>query len=353
MNKQKAIVILSPGFASSKTDSTCLPMQQDFVKSLMEIYPDLSVVILAFQYPYVVKTYNWHGATVMSFNGRNKRGFSRLLLRQKISKALKEIHQKTKIIGLLSFWYGECALVAKKFGNKNGLRHYCWIMGQDAREKNKYPKRLHPKPEELIALSDFLQEEFERNHNVKPFTVIPPGIESIHFTNQAKDIDIIAVGSLIPLKRFDIFIAVLAELKKDLTTFKAMMIGQGPERLALEKMIRDFHLESHVSLAGELPYDKVLEHMQRSKVLLHPSSYEGFSGVGMEALSKGAHVISFCQPMKQKIKNWHIVDTTEEMKNKTLQILQDPHTVYKPVIPYSMRDTVDRIMELFTKNYKA
>lgn len=349
MNKQKSIVVLSPGFAASETDSTCLPMQQDFVKSLMAMHPDVSIIILAFQYPYVVKIYNWHGATVMSFSGRNKGGFSRLLLRQKINKALKEVHHKNQIIGLLSFWYGECALVAKRFGDKYGIRHYCWVMGQDARKKNKYPKRLHPKPEELIALSDFLQEEFERNHNVKPLTVIPPGIEPNQLTNDKKNIDILAVGSLIPLKQYNILITVLAEIKKHIPTGKALLIGEGPERTSLENLIKETGLQSNISLTGELPYDKVLEHMKRTKVFLHPSIYEGFSGVCMEALSKGAHVISFCQPMKQDIKNWHIVDTTEEMKNIALQILQNPYTVYEPVIPYFMSETVNRMMALFTE----
>jgi glycosyltransferase involved in cell wall biosynthesis len=349
MNKQKAIVILSPGFAASETDSTCLPMQQDFVKSLMKMHPRLSVIIIAFQYPYVIKIYNWQGAKVMSFNGRNKGGFSMLLLRQKIYKALKEIHHKNQIISLLSFWYGECALVAKRFGDNNGIRHYCWIMGQDAREKNKYPKRLHPKPEELIALSDFLQEEFEKNHKVKPSIVIPPGVESTQFTNHKKDIDILAVGSLIALKRYDMLMPILAEIKKQIPRVKSLLIGEGPERTSIENLVKESGLQLDISLAGELPYDKVLEHMQRTKVFLHPSSYEGFSGVCMEALSKGAHVISFCQPMKQDIKNWHIVDTTTEMKNKTLQILQNPDTVYQPVIPYSMSETVDKMMELFSE----
>jgi glycosyltransferase involved in cell wall biosynthesis len=349
MNKQKAIVILSPGFAASETDSTCLPMQQDFVKSLMKMHPRLSVIILAFQYPYDVKIYNWQEATVMSFNGRNKGGFSRLLLRQKIFKALKEINHKNQIIGLLSFWYGECAFVAKKFGDNNGIRHYCWIMGQDARKKNKYPKRLRPKPEEVIALSDFLQEEFEKNHKVKPAIVIPPGVKTTQFTNHKKDIDILAVGSLIALKRYDILIAILAEIKKQIPIVKSLLIGEGPERSSIEKLIKESGLQSNISLTGELSYDKVLKHMERTKVFLHPSSYEGFSGVCMEALSKGAHIISFCQPMKQDIKNWHIVETTEEMKNKTLQILQNPDTEYEPVIPYSMSETVDKMMELFTE----
>ena len=352
MNKQKAIVILSPGFAASETDSTCLPMQQDFVKSLIKMHPELSIIILAFQYPYAIKTYKWHGATVISFNGRNKGGFSRLLLRKKVYKVLKEVHRKNQIIGLLSFWYGECALVAKRFGDQYGIRHYCWVMGQDARKKNKYPKRLHPKPEELIALSDFLQKEFESNHSIKPSVVIPPGVELNQFTDHIRDIDILAVGSLIPLKQYDILITVLAEIKKYIPTIKALLIGEGPERTSLENLIKYSGLQSNISLTGELPYANVLEHMQRTKVFLHPSSYEGFSGVCMEAVSKGAHVISFCQPMKQDIKSWHIAATREEMRNTTVEILQNPDTVYEPVIPYSISETVIRMMALFTKETK-
>ena len=53
--------------------------------------------------------------------------------------------------------------------------------------------------------------------------------------------------------------------------------------------------------------------MQRTKIFLHTSSYEGFSGACLEALYAGAHVISFCEPMKQKIDHWHIVKDEKEM----------------------------------------
>jgi glycosyltransferase involved in cell wall biosynthesis len=46
--------------------------------------------------------------------------------------------------------------------------------------------------------------------------VIPPGIDEREFPrpNSTKDIDIVAAGSLIPLKQYHIFIEVVAELKK-------------------------------------------------------------------------------------------------------------------------------------------
>ena len=108
-------------------------------------------------------------------------------------------------------------------------------------------------------------------------------------------------------------------------------------------------LEENVSLAGELPYQEVLAMMQRAKILLHPSAYEGFSGVCMEALYAGAHVISFCRAMNENIDHWYIVQSEEEMKEKILELLHDPGTAYKSVTAFPMDDTVKKIMELFSE----
>jgi glycosyltransferase involved in cell wall biosynthesis len=87
--------------------------------------------------------------------------------------------------------------------------------------------------------------------------------------------------------------------------------------------------------------------MQRTKVFVHPSSYEGFSGVCQEALAAGAYIISFCKPMKQDIKHWHIVSNKDEMKAQALEVLQNPDTVFENIIPFSMQDTAKKMMGLF------
>ena len=124
-------------------------------------------------------------------------------------------------------------------------------------------------------------------------------------------------------------------------------MGNGPEKERLQTLITKSGLEITVSLTGELPYPKTLQLMQRTKVFLHPSSYEGFSGVCLEALYAGAHVISFCKPMKQGIENWHIVSSKEEMKERAISILEDPDIVYKSVLFSSMEDAARKIMTLF------
>ena len=54
-DKQKTFVILTPGFAKDEADSTCIPTQQNFVRALKELYPQLNIIILAFDYPYIQK----------------------------------------------------------------------------------------------------------------------------------------------------------------------------------------------------------------------------------------------------------------------------------------------------------
>jgi glycosyltransferase involved in cell wall biosynthesis len=346
---ERTLVILIPGFAENEADSTCLPMQQSFVRALNRIYPQLNLIVLAFQYPYFKKEYKWFDATVISFDGRNKGGLSRLLLRRKLYAVLKKINKEKKIAGLLSFWYGECALVGKRFAGKYHLSHYCWIMGQDAGKENKYPQRIQVNPAELIALSDFLRDEFEKNHSIRPQHMIPAGIDPQQFTalTNKRDIDILAAGSLIQLKQYDVFIETVAEIKKQFPELKAMLVGDGPEKEKLQDLVTKSGLESAITLTGELPHPEVLGLMQRTKVFLHPSSYEGFSGVCLEALAAGIHVISFCKAMKQEIGHWHIASSKEEMKQKALEILQTPGIVHSPASPFLINDSVKAIMRLF------
>jgi glycosyltransferase involved in cell wall biosynthesis len=349
-NEKKTFIILTPGFPENENDSTCLPLQQSFIRSLKELYPQLEIIILSFQHPYHKKKYSWFGIEVIPFSGRNKGGLTRLLLRKKINATLKEIHTANKISGLLSFWCNECAWIGKHFGDQHGIRHYCWILGQDAKKENKYPRSLHPLPGELVALSDFIQDEFEKNHGTRPLHMITPGIDSKQFQpfTAEKDIDILAAGSLIPLKQYDIFLEVVTEIKKHVPSIKAVLIGDGPEKEKLKALITTMDLQSNLTLAGELPHVEVLQYMQRAKVFLHTSFYEGFGVVCIEALHAAARVISFVKPMHAGIQNWHIAVNKEDMIQKNLEILNTPDAVYTRVTPFLLQDSVKKMMQLFS-----
>jgi glycosyltransferase involved in cell wall biosynthesis len=348
LNKQ-TLIILIPGFAKNESDSTCLPAQQLLIKKINQLFPELEIIIIPFHYPYINKEYHWHGNLVIPFNGKNKGGILQKLLWLNIYKRLKKIKRQKNIIGIFSCWCGECALIGNLFAQRNNIKHYIWICGQDARANNKLVKFIKPKPESLIAISKAVQKEFEKNHQVLPKYIIENGIDTdVYDKNDVeKNIDIIGVGSLIPLKRFEILIETVHLLKQTNHHINAIICGKGLEKDKLELMIKSLQLENNIQLLGEVAHDEVLKYLQRSKILLHPSSYEGFSGACIEALYAGAHIISFCNPVEEKIKHWHIADTNENMFNKAKEILDNITPDFSPVLINDMKSSAQKLMGLY------
>jgi glycosyltransferase involved in cell wall biosynthesis len=348
-NEMKTIVILTPAFPANESESYWVPSQQLFVKALRKNFPELNIIVLSFLYPYHKSEYDWNEIKVNSFDGMHQRKLKRLLLLRTIWQTLKKIKKENNVIGIFSFWCRECALIGKWFGKWHKVKHLCWICGQDARKMNKMVKLIRPTSEELVAMSNFLVNEFEKNHGVRPAHVIHNAIDPQSFPpiSVERDIDILGAGSFEPLKQYDVFTKIVKAIREKLHNIKAYHCGIGVEKEKIQSLIKELALENHFQLLGGKPHDELMILMQRTKVFLHPSLYEGFSTVCLEALYAGAHVVSFCDPMEGKIPHWHIVRTKEEMIEKTSEILQQPFTEYKPVLLHSMDDSVKAVMNLF------
>ena len=347
--RKKTLVILSPGFPMDEADSTCIPPQQVFVRNLKSQYPALNVIVLAFEYPYYQSSYQWNNVSVISFGGANKGGLTRLNTWRRVRLTLRRLNKQFQLIGLLSFWMGDCAFIADRFAKRRNLKHFCWILGQDAKPDNKYFRWAKPQAESLVALSDFIATEVNQNYQVAPAHVIPVGIDSRLFgePSRTRDIDILGAGSLIPLKLYSMLINMIGSLHTYFPNLRAVICGNGPERHLLESLIKDYHLENNIELMGELPHNAVLALMQRTKVFAHPSSYEGLGMVCLEALYAGAQVVSFVRPMDEPIKNWHFAKTPDDMVNILKRLLDDPYCNNGKVAPYLIADTCNKIMSLY------
>jgi glycosyltransferase involved in cell wall biosynthesis len=354
-NKPDTLIILTPGFPENEADSTCIPPQQVFVKALKQNNPQLNIIVLTFHYPFFSSRYQWNDIDVVSFGGEKKGRIYRKMIGLLVWAELKKINKEYHVIGLLSFWMGQCAFIGSWFAEKYNLKHYCWILGQDAKEGNKYVNRLNPKGRSLIALSDFIAAEFYKNYGIFPNHLIPVGIDTSLFAEiiPEKDLDILGAGSFIPLKQYDVFIEVIKLLKKDFPAIKACICGDGPEMTHLRTMIDVMDLEDNIKLLGRQTHAEVLALMQRSKVFLHPSNYEGFGAVCLEALYAGAQVVSFVKPMDATIQNWHIAQDKEAMLQMLTEILQNPNTEHQPILPYSIHDNASAAMKLFDYNPAA
>src|SRR5690606_24831206 len=268
---------------------------RQFCLAAKETLTNTRLVVIAFQYPYRKEKYTWHDIPVIALGGHNRRAPWRFFTWLRAWRQLKRLRRLHQVKGVLSLWLGETALVGKMFARRNGIPHYTWLQGQDAKKGNRYARLVKPRAETLIAISRFNRDEYEKNHGVRPFMVAANGVRAQAFpplNEGARDIHVMGAGSLIALKNFDLFVRIVHALKKEWPDIRAVVAGDGPEDRELLALSIRLGLQQNIQFTGALPHGQVLQLMNRSMVFLHPSSYEGLSTVVIEALYSGCKVVS-------------------------------------------------------------
>jgi glycosyltransferase involved in cell wall biosynthesis len=349
----KTLVILTPGFPSNEGDSTCLPTQQNLVRAFNAIDPALEIIILSIQYPYVRSEYKWFGNTVKTYNGKNLNLLRRITLWLVIYQEIKRICKDKNVMAILSFWCGEAAFIGHWFAKFNSISHFCWICGQDARKQNLFVKLMRLRPAELVAISKFIQEEFKRNHCIMPAHIVENGIVEDHNQEQKdRSIDIIGVGSLTSLKQYNVLVDVVHQLSGE-RKLQAMICGSGPGAVPLQQKIDSCGLKDNILLTGEISNAAVKDLLLQSKILLHPSSYEGYSTACLEALQSGCFVISFTNPGGIGTGRWFVVDSVDEMYQTCQQLLSSNNIEFTYTIINTIDDAAKRFLKLFNVQSKS
>jgi glycosyltransferase involved in cell wall biosynthesis len=265
---------------------------------------------------------------------------------------LKKIIREENVQAILSIWMLDCAMVSEFLSKELNIPHFCWMHGQDARSGNKFVNKIKPKSERVMAISDLLQKEFEKNYGIKAAYVIENGVgEEIfpEFNSGDRKIDVLGVGSLNSNKNYSLFIDVIAQLKTEFPQLKAMLIGDGSQRKMLENRIDALGLREIVEMKGSVPRNEVLHHMSKAKIFLHTSNYEGSSGVIMEALYSGCYVVSTISLSLKPVKNLELASNAEELKAKIASLLsgkiQPERVVYN-----TMRNSAEKMLSVILKD---
>lgn len=85
------------------------------------------------------------------------------------------------------------------------------------------------------------------------------------------EVDVVAVGRLVPKKGFDLLLRAVAEMTGAGREVDVVVVGEGPERTALESLRDEIGVQGAVRLAGALPHAEVLDLIGRSRVLALPA----------------------------------------------------------------------------------
>lgn len=351
MNSNRHIVLITPGFPGSESDTTCIPPLQVYALELNK-QPGVNVSIIALQYPYKRDNYIWHGINVYPcFKGHSK--FSYLFKWSKAKRSLNALNRLNKISLVHAFWMNEAAFVAERVATKMDVPFVITQMGQDIKKTNRYLKILNlGKANALISVSEFQRGEFEKWNDNRVDAVIPWGLDTSSFKDiitHPRDIDLLGVGSLIPLKNYSDFIKAVVVLRDSHPNLKVILVGDGPEMKHLKDYIDQNELNEIVTLTGTLNRTDVLRLMSRSRVFYHPSKYESQGYVFYEALWSGMSVV--CQEVgvaSPKLDGFYVSNDFEGQINYLKEELAKQVNTRKAWVP-RIENTVSNYLELYNK----
>ncbi|MEM7038965.1 MAG: glycosyltransferase, partial [Bacteroidota bacterium] len=349
MGLGKHIVFLSPGFPENHEDYLCIPPLQAYLPLLRAQYPDCKISVIAVHYPYKKQVYQWHDFEIRAVGGKNKR-LRKPMAWRGVNQAFKALHKSQSVDVIHSLWLQECAFLGGKIAAKYKVPHVSTIMGQDALPENRYLPKLKLDAMRVVAISERAAEHFSLVSRKDVDAVIPWGIgpedASWQPNGKERSIDVLGVGSLIGLKKYDRWLRVVSALREKNPNLRAVLVGDGPDRGRLEAMVQDLKLGKHVEFTGILPRPKVLDLMAQSKVFVHTALYEGQGYVFLEALARGMHVLSCKVGMARESDKWKLCDHTIDFVEHAKAFLAHP-VDEAPRHPIAMQETVAAYAELY------
>ena len=144
----------------------------------------------------------------------------------------------------------------------------------------------------IIAGSSHTHTEFAAYREKLFFVPGENGIDpslypnSLRSSHHCDNLELIFVGGLGSIKAVDLALRAAAPLLK-MGRARFTIVGDGPERVSLEKLTRSLGIEKVVSFCGWVHHGEVIQRFGAADVLVFPSLREFGGGVVFEALAMG------------------------------------------------------------------
>lgn len=345
----KHVLLLTPGFPKNENDFLCTPPVQDFLIKYKQIYPKTKFSVITFQYPYEKKNYCWNGISVYAIGGNNT-SIKKPITWISAIRTAKRINKEFPLDSIHSLWFGECALVGNYLSKKFGCNHICTLMGQDVVSSNYYLRFIDKSKLKIISLSQNQSDDFYKITNHKVDEEIFWGIDEQLFNGYDKrEIDLLAVGSLIPLKNYSLLIKTIAEIVKDFPDVVCKLVGDGPELLMLKNQAVQFGIDKNIEFTGLLSRKEIFKLMKQSKVFVHPSKFEGSGFVFAEALANGMNVVSFDVGYARQNEKWFVASDDDDFVLQ-IQKLLNHKLNFEPLNIFPISETINKYNRLYNLN---
>jgi glycosyltransferase involved in cell wall biosynthesis len=148
----------------------------------------------------------------------------------------------------------------------------------------------------IVTLSSSSKQELVDELGFKPAMVhvVPPGVDPRFSPGGERSPTplVVAVGRLVPVKRFEILVDAVARLRVRHPHLELVIVGEGYRREQLEAQIHEVGAERYITLAGHVTDDDVIDLYRRAWILASASAREGWGMTVTEAAACGTPAVA-------------------------------------------------------------
>ena len=167
-------------------------------------------------------------------------------------------------------------------------------------------KKLYPKADGFVFQTEKQKELFDKEIQKKSVIIYNPIKDEFLNANKSmqKENTIISVGRLVEQKNQKMLIEAFSKIAKEYPNYTLKIFGAGPLESNLKKQIEELNLLDRIILCGIC--DDIKTELEKAKIFVLSSDYEGMPNALIEAMAVGLPVISTdcpCGGPKELIEN--------------------------------------------------
>ena len=155
-------------------------------------------------------------------------------------------------------------------------------------------KWLYPKADGFVFQTNEQKEYFCKEIQKKSTIIFNPIKDSFLETNnieiKERENIIVNVGRLVPQKNQKMLINAFSKVSLKHPQYKLKIFGDGLLKEELQKQINNLHINDKISLCGVI--DDIKQELEKSKIFVLSSDYEGMPNALIEAMAVGCAAIS-------------------------------------------------------------
>lgn len=204
--------------------------------------------------------------------------------------------------------------------------------------------------DKFIANSNYVSKRIKKYYKQDSEVLYPPVDLDTFSVGEKKRTNYLAVGRLIPYKRFDLIVEAFNKLGLPLH-----VVGTGPELSKLKKMAKE-----NIKFLGNISNEELREEYKNAKALIYPQ-IEDFGIVPLEAMASGTPVIALAkggalETVKEKISGVFFEEQNVNALIKAVEKFKkmkfEPAKVAKSVQEFSSARFKAELLHLIERSWK-